>query len=143
MDLEGVMRRNRGVLRKIALFDGRPIDGHAPGLSGDDLDRYVSAGIYSDHETTGADEGEEKLGRGMHLFLREGSVAKDLAKLIPLIRPKNVARLSLCTDDLSARDLLDTGHLDRLISILVRAGVSLARRPEARHCQPRPLFQPQ
>ena len=125
MDLEGVTERHRNILRKIALFDGRPIDGHAPGLSGDDLDRYVSAGIHSDHETTGVAEGEEKLGRGMHLFLREGSVAKDLINLIPLIQPKNMAHLSLCTDDLSARDLFDAGHLDRLMSVLVKAGVTL------------------
>ncbi len=53
MDVEGVMGRRKDVLRKIALFEGKPVDGHAPGLVGDDLDRYMSAGIHSDHETTG------------------------------------------------------------------------------------------
>jgi adenine deaminase len=125
MDLEGVWGRNKRVMDKIGLFEGRPVDGHAPGLVGDDLDCYASAGIHSDHETTTADGGDEKLRRGMHLFLREGSVAKDLVNLIPLIRTENLSRLSLCTDDLSARDLFDAGHLDRLISLLVRSGIPL------------------
>ena len=125
MDVEAVVARRKGVLGKIALFEGKPVDGHAPGLTGGRLDRYMSAGIYSDHETTRADEGEEKLKRGMHLFLREGSVAKDLEALLTLVRPGTLANLSLCTDDLSARDLYETGHLDRLVARLVRSGVSL------------------
>jgi len=125
MDLEGVLGRDKDVMDKIGLFRGRPIDGHAPGLVGFDLDRYCSAGIYSDHETSNIDEGKEKLRRGMHLFIREGSAAKDLSALAPLIRPENLSRLSLCTDDLSARDLFEAGHLDRLIGLLIRAGVSL------------------
>jgi adenine deaminase len=124
MDVEAVVARHKGVMAKIALFEGRPVDGHAPGLTGRHLDLYMSAGIYSDHETTGVDEGEEKLRRGMHLFLREGSVAKDLEALLPLVRPETLANLSLCTDDLSARDLHETGHLDRLVARIVRSGIS-------------------
>jgi adenine deaminase len=125
MDMEGVMGRRGDVLRKIALFEGKPVDGHAPGLIGDDLDLYMSVGIHSDHETTQEDEGLEKLRRGMHLFLREGSVAKDLRNLQPLISPKNLGRLSLCTDDLSFRDLYEQGHLDCIVSRLVRSHVPL------------------
>ncbi len=124
MDLEGVLGRKKGVLRKLSLFGRRPIDGHAPGIVGNALDLYMSAGIYSDHETTSPTEGAEKLKRGMHLFMREGSVSKDLEALLPLVQPANLARLSLCTDDLSARDLFETGHLDRLVARLVRSGVS-------------------
>ncbi|OPY69581.1 MAG: Adenine deaminase [Syntrophorhabdaceae bacterium PtaU1.Bin034] len=124
MDLEGVITRRKDVMEKIKVFEGRPIDGHAPGLVGDGLDLYMSAGIFSDHETTGLEEGEEKLRRGMHLFLREGTVSKDLKQLLPLVRPRNLSSLSLCTDDLSARDLFETGHLDRLVSRLVTSGVS-------------------
>jgi adenine deaminase len=127
MDLTAVMERRGAVMRKIALFEGRPVDGHAPGLRGDDLDLYMSAGIYSDHETTNVDEGEEKLGRGMHLFLREGSASRDLDNLLGLVRPENLASLSLCTDDLSSRDLYESGHLDRLVSRLVRSGIPLFR----------------
>lgn len=125
MDLEGVFGREKDVMTRIALFCRKPIDGHAPGLTGSLLDRYCAAGIYSDHETSSTEEGKEKLRRGMHLFLREGSVAKNLAALIPLISSENLNRLSLCTDDLSARDLFETGHLDRLIGRLIRYGVSL------------------
>ncbi len=124
MDIEGVMSRRQSVMEKMAVFEGLPIDGHAPGLTGEALDRYMSAGIYSDHETTALHEAEEKLKRGMHLFLRQGSVAKDLPTLVPVIRPENLASLSLCTDDLSARDLYDSGHLDRLVAYLVGTGVS-------------------
>jgi len=124
MDVEAVVARRKGVMGKIALFEGGPVDGHAPGLTGGRLDLYMSAGIYSDHETTRVEEGEEKLRRGMHLFLREGSVAKDLKALLPLVRSDTLANLSLCTDDLSARDLYETGHLDRLVARLVRSGIS-------------------
>ena len=125
MDVEAVMARQERMMRKLALFEGLPIDGHAPGLSGPALDLYLSAGIHSDHETTSLDEGREKLGRGMHLFLRQGSAASDLPNLIPLIRQEHLARLSLCADDLSTRDLVTEGHLDRMVSRLVRAGISL------------------
>jgi adenine deaminase len=127
MDIEGVTGRNREVLDKISLFAGKPIDGHAPGLRGAALDRYLSAGICSDHETSAIDEAIEKLSKGMHLFIREGSVAKDLTNLIGLITPKYLPLLSLCTDDLSARDLRETGHLDNLLGILVRSGVPLTQ----------------
>jgi adenine deaminase len=125
MDLEGVMNGDKRIMDKIALFRGRPIDGHGPGLSGHPLDLYLSAGIHSDHETSVLAEGEEKLSKGVHLFLREGSVAKDLDHLLPLIRPKYLSRLSLCTDDLSARDLFTEGHLEKLVGRLVRSGLAL------------------
>ncbi len=123
--MEAVLGRQEEVMKKIALFEGRPVDGHAPGLTGRELDLYLSAGIHSDHETTSLDEGTEKLGRGMHLFLRDGSVASDLPNLLPLIQGSHLARLCLCTDDLSARDLIEEGHLDRIVSHLVRKGVPL------------------
>ena len=127
MDMRAVIRRQKAIMRKIALFEGKPVDGHAPGLTGDDLDLYMSAGIHSDHETTSLREGREKLKRGMHLFLRQGSVARDLDTLLPLVRPANMDNLSLCSDDLSGRDLFESGHLDRLVSRLVQAKVPLFR----------------
>jgi adenine deaminase len=127
MDIEGVTGRRGDVTEKLATFAGKPIDGHAPGLVGENLDLYMSAGIHSDHETSGEKEGLEKLGKGMHLFLREGSVAKDLRNLENLISPENMERLSLCTDDLSFRDLHEHGHLDSILSRLVASGVPLPR----------------
>jgi len=125
MDVPGVVRRNKSMLEKIALFARRPVDGHAPMVSGDMLRAYRAAGIGSDHETTSPEEGLEKLSNGMHLFLRHGSVSKDLERLLPLIKPRYLSRLSLCTDDLSAQDLFEKGHLDRMIRLLVKRGVPL------------------
>ena len=125
MDLEAVLSRKRSVMEKIGLFVGRPVDGHGPGLRGETLTRYLSAGIYSDHETTSLEEAEEKLEKGMHLFLRQGSVAKDLPNLLPVIRPEYLPFLSLCTDDLSARDLFEEGHMDLVVRSMVERGVPL------------------
>jgi adenine deaminase len=125
MDIEGVTERDSEVMGKIGLFAGGPIDGHAPGLIGPALDLYLSAGIHSDHEADGIEEGIEKLEKGVHLFLREGSVARNLSTFLPLIQQKYMPRLSLCADDLSARDLFENGHLDTMLGRLVRSGVSL------------------
>jgi adenine deaminase len=127
MDISGVLGRKKSVMRKIDLFAGKPVDGHAPTLSGEALQSYTAAGIHSDHETTTLEEGREKLALGMHLFLRQGSVSKDLDTLLPLIKESSLSRLSLCTDDLSARDLFEHGHLDLLVRRLVRAGLPLVR----------------
>jgi adenine deaminase len=125
MNVPGVQKRDSSIMRKIRLFTGKPIDGHAPQLRGTQLTRYLSAGICSDHETTNLDEGEEKLAAGMHLFLRMGSASKDLKRLIPLIEPHVLPLLSLCTDDLSAADLAEYGHIDSLLRYLVGQGISL------------------
>lgn len=125
MNIPGVQARDRGVMRKIGLFSGRPIDGHAPQLRGAGLARYLSTGICSDHETTDLEEGDEKLRLGMHLFLRMGSASKDLEHLVPLIEPHTLPLLSLCTDDLSAADLAKHGHIDALVRYLIKHGVSL------------------
>lgn len=124
MDVAGVIGRKSHIVKKLSLFDRKPVDGHAPGLVGSTLDLYMSAGICSDHETTDLNEGTEKVERGMHLFIREGSVAKDMSTLLPLVHAGNMDRLSLCTDDLSAKDLFQSGHLDRLVSRLVSAHIS-------------------
>ena len=127
MDIGGVLGRKKSVTGKIDLFAGKPVDGHAPMLSGEALQSYISVGIHSDHETTSLEEGREKLAHGMHLFLRQGSVSKDLDALSPLVKDHYLSQLSLCTDDLSARDLFEHGHLDRLVRQLVRSGLPLAR----------------
>jgi adenine deaminase len=127
MNIGGVLDRKRSVMRKIELFAGKPVDGHAPTLSGEALRAYVAAGIHSDHEATTLDEGKEKLAFGMHLFVRQGSVSKDLDALLPLIKESHLPKLSLCTDDLSARDLFQHGHLDVLLRRLVQSGLSLPR----------------
>lgn len=127
MDIDGVLRRDRSVMKKLRLFAGKPVDGHAPMLGGDMLRAYISAGILSDHETSRLGEAREKLAYGMHLFARQGSVSKDLDTLLPLIRPRSMGQMSLCTDDLSVQDLVEHGHMDALIRHLVARGVPLAR----------------
>ena len=96
MNYPGVLAGDETILEK--LFHARdrtlPIDGHSPGLTGKDLQAYISAGIESDHECTTAEEALEKLRSGMHLFIREGSVARNLEELLPVVTEKNVASLS-------------------------------------------------
>src|SRR6056297_1091651 len=101
MNLPGVISSSPGVLEKIAqaAAAGRPVDGHGPGLSGKALCAYIAAGIASDHECVSLDEAEDKLARGMHIMIREGSGAKNLDALLPLVTPDTAHRLMWCTDD--------------------------------------------
>ena len=85
MNFPGVLAKNPAVLAKLAAFQGRHIDGHAPLLRGHDLNGYLAAGIRTDHETTTPEEAMEKLAKGMTILVREGSVSKDLHALAPII----------------------------------------------------------
>ncbi|MEI6874773.1 MAG: adenine deaminase [Spirochaetota bacterium] len=125
MNYPGVLAKDPRILDKIALFRqaGRPIDGHAPGLSGKDLSAYIAAGIGSDHECTSPEEAREKLGKGMFIMLREGSTAKDLQLLIPAITPRTVDRFLICSDDRHPNDLVDEGHMDHALRLLITGGV--------------------
>ncbi len=100
-----------------------PIDGHAPGLSGDRLCAYISAGIDSDHECTTANEAMEKLARGMWLFLRQGTAEKNLVDLLPAVTPATASRCCLVSDDRHPDDLMDLGHLDYSLRTAVQAGL--------------------
>lgn len=122
MNYPGVLAADRDVLRKLARFGGRPMDGHAPGLSGRDLMAYVGAGISSDHECITAKEAREKAGLGMTVYIREGSAAKDLEALLPAVNPSNARSFCLCTDDLQAGDLL-LGSIDQMIRKAVGLGL--------------------
>jgi len=124
MDYPGVMQARQDVLDKLASVPDGVIDGHAPGLSGRDLQAYVAAGITSEHEATNAWEGTEKLRAGMYLMLREGSAARNLDDLIRLVSPQTVGRCLLVTDDLLPTDIEDNGHIDHLLREAVRHGVS-------------------
>jgi adenine deaminase len=111
------------VLAKIEAAGDRPVDGHSPGLSGPPLDAYVAAGIGSDHECTQMEEAREKLRRGMHIFIREGTTARNLNALLPLVTKENAAACSFCTDDRHPEDLLDEGHIDALIRMALAEGL--------------------
>jgi adenine deaminase len=119
MNFPGVIYRVPEVLDKIRAFVGRPLDGHAPGLSGQDLQAYVAAGITSDHECTTLEEAREKLRLGMYVMIREGTTARNLKDLLPVVTPENARRFLLVTDDRHPADLLDEGHIDSLVRMAI------------------------
>ncbi|MDD1660283.1 MAG: adenine deaminase [Methanomicrobiales archaeon] len=123
MNVPGALAADAEVLRKIRLSEIR--DGHAPSLSGKDLNAYILAGFQSDHETTTLPEAREKLRRGMYLFLREGSTERNLRDLAPAVTPCTACRCSLATDDRHADLLMAEGHIDDCIRKAVTAGVEL------------------
>ena len=126
MNYPGVLAREQRLMDKIALFASarKPIDGHAPGLSGAALSAYIMAGIGSDHECTTPAEAVEKLSKGMYIMLREGSTAKDLRQLLPAITPASVPRFLICSDDRHSNDLRDEGHMDHALRLLLGGGVA-------------------
>jgi adenine deaminase len=123
MNFPGLLDGDPNLLAKIALFPEGPLDGHAPMLSGQALNAYRLAGIGSDHECTGLAEAQEKLGLGFYLMVREGSLAKNLADLLPAVTSTSLRRTMLVTDDSHPEDLLRTGHLNHLLHQAVSRGL--------------------
>jgi adenine deaminase len=123
MNFPGVVSGDPAVLAKLERFRGRVIDGHAPGLSGSPLDAYLCAGIGSDHECTRLVEAREKLAKGMRIMIREGSQARDLEALAPLVTPWTAPRCMLVSDDCHPEDLLEHGHLDRILRRATELGM--------------------
>jgi len=122
MNYPGVIFRDPGCMEKLQAFAGRHIDGHAPLLSGRDLNAYVSAGIRTEHEATSAPEAVEKLQRGLRVLIREGSVSKDLEALAEVLTPLTAPYMCLCTDDRNPLDIGEHGHLDYMIRRLIEKG---------------------
>jgi adenine deaminase len=125
MNFPGVLNKDEECLAKLELFAGRHIDGHAPLLRGYALNGYLAAGIRTDHETTTAEEAVEKLSKGMHVLIREGSVSKDLHALIPIITERNSPFIALCTDDRNPLDIAEEGHLDFMIRTAIAGGADV------------------
>jgi len=125
MNFPGVLARDEEVIQKIrhAKNADRVIDGHAPGLQGDDLKRYVSEGITTDHECSTIGEAEEKLALGMKILIREGSAARDFDTLIPLMA-SNSSSLMFCSDDKHPDDLVD-GHINLLVKKAIALGYDI------------------
>ncbi len=122
MNYPGVIFRDPGCMEKLKAFAGRHIDGHAPLLSGRDLNAYVSAGIRTEHEATSAREAIEKLQKGLRVLIREGSVSKDLEALAEVLTPLTAPYMCLCTDDRNPLDIGEHGHLDYMIRRLIEKG---------------------
>ena len=122
MNYPGVLAADSDLMAKLASAGGRPIDGHAPGLRGPDLWRYASAGPMTDHECTTADEAREKLRAGMHILIREGTTARNLAALLPLLTEATAPFVHFCTDDRHPETLRAEGHIDDLVRKAIAAG---------------------
>ena len=122
MNFPGVLAGDPGVLEKLAAFQGRHIDGHAPLLRGELLNGYITAGIRTEHEATTPEEALEKLSKGMTVLIREGSVCKDLHALAPILTERTAPFLAFCTDDRNPLDIAEEGHLDFIIRTAIALG---------------------
>ena len=122
MNFPGVISADSDVWKKIESFKNKIIDGHAPGLKGNRLNAYVAAGIHSDHECTTIEEAFEKLQRGMHIMIREGSSEKNLEALLPMINPHTLRRCLFVVDDRSCADLLHDGDVDAVVRKAIQKG---------------------
>ncbi|NLO04312.1 MAG: adenine deaminase [candidate division WS1 bacterium] len=131
MNFPGVLAGASDALRKLAAAASLPIDGHCPGLSGAELQAYIATGPRTEHEATSLDEAREKLAAGMWLLIREGSTARNLADLAPLLTGEGARRCLLVSDDRNPVDLLESGHLDETLRRAVGAGVPPLRAVQA------------
>ena len=114
MNAYGVIHNDAEVVSKIIASQAhhKKIDGHAPGLTDKDLDTYIAAGVYSDHECSDIEDALAKLRRGQFIMIREGTAARNLEALAPLLTPQYADRCMFCTDDKHPSDLLEKGHID-------------------------------
>jgi len=124
MNFPGVLGLDEEVMRKLQIGQKKRIDGHAPLLTGKDLSAYVGAGIRSDHECTTFDEAMEKLRAGMHVMIREGSIAKNMEALLPVLSAGNTRRCMFVTDDRNPIDLLEVGHINSMVKKAIQRGVA-------------------
>jgi adenine deaminase len=122
MNFPSVLAKDPVALAKLAAFQGRHIDGHAPLLRGTALNGYLASGIRTEHEATTANEALEKLSKGMFVLVREGSVSKDLRALSPLITERHSPFLGFCTDDRNPLDIAEEGHVDFMIRTAISHG---------------------
>lgn len=125
MNYVGVINGDKNVLSKIVTSQAhhKKIDGHAPELSGNDLNAYIAAGVYSDHECSTFENALEKLRKGQFIMIREGTAAHNLKALMPLLTQQYYARCMFATDDKHPSDLLHGGHIDYIVKQALKNGV--------------------
>jgi adenine deaminase len=126
MDYPGVLQAKPDMVAKLEL----PVnfkDGHAPGISPQDLNAYYRAGIHTEHECSTIDEVRERLRRGFYVMLREGSAAKNLRDLLPAVTTENSGQCTLVTDDRHPKDLIEEGSIDHLVRLSIQAGINPIR----------------
>ena len=124
MNFPGVVAGEESELAKLALDGASHVDGHAPGVLGQELNAYVAAGIRSDHEANTAEEGRQRLRAGMWLLVREASAARNLEALLPLVREFGPSRIAFCTDDREPEHIADDGHLNSMVRDAVAFGIA-------------------
>ena len=125
MNFPGIIAADSSTVSKIVASQAhhKKIDGHAPGLKGKDLNAYISAGVYSDHECADMEDAMEKLRLGQFIMIREGTAARNLEALLPLIQSQKLFdRCMFCTDDKHPSDLLEKGHIDYICREAVAMG---------------------
>ncbi|HEY9898317.1 MAG TPA: adenine deaminase [Pantanalinema sp.] len=122
MNFPGVLHQDPEVMAKLG-FTNLLVDGHAPDLTGKDLCAYVAAGISSDHECRTVEEAMEKLRLGVHVMIREGSIARNLVDLLGAVTPTSQERCMFVTDDRHADDLLHHGHIDNAVRKAIAHGM--------------------
>ncbi len=125
MNMPGVLQGDEQVLAKIMATQrhGLVVDGHAPGLSGHDLCAYATAGVMSDHECTTLEEARQRIRLGMWLMIREGSAARNLDALLPLVKELHPPRVFFVTDDRDPQDLTTRGHIDSMVRRAIELGL--------------------
>ena len=125
MNYPGVISGDAAVLLKInaARRHKKPVDGHAPGLGGSELHAYIAAGVQSDHECTTEREAREKLMAGMMIMIRQGTGARNLKALLPVVNEKTSRRMMWCTDDRHPHDLISDGHIDSIVREAIQSGL--------------------
>ncbi len=127
MSFPGVIFADPDVLAKLELTRDMVVDGHAPGLSGRDLSGYILAGPESEHECVAIDEAREKLRKGMHIMIRQGTSQHNMEALLPLVSDRNWHYFSMVSDDRHPQDLDEKGHLDENLRQSVRLGLDPVR----------------
>ncbi len=125
MNTPGVLEGDEQVLAKIVATQcrGLVVDGHAPGLTGRDLCAYATAGVMSDHECTTIEEARQRIRLGMWLMIREGSAARNMDTLLPLVKELHPPRVFFVTDDRDPQDLMTRGHIDSMVRRAIELGL--------------------
>lgn len=125
MDFPGVTNANDDVLEKllVAKKENKLIDGHSPGLTGNLLNAYITAGIHDEHECETVGDAKERISKGMYVMLREGSACHNLKTIIKAVTPMNSRRFILCSDDRQPNTILSVGHLDNHLRMCVEEGL--------------------
>jgi adenine deaminase len=122
MNFPGLLHGDEDVMDKLMRYGKMKRDGHCPGLTGKELNAYAVAGIHSCHESTSLEEAQEKLSKGIHVLIREGSCARNAADLLPLLNAYTSSVLSLCSDDRNPADIASQGHINYILHLALKAG---------------------